>query len=443
MRKYANSLPPRVQLCVLVAICAYTPRIEFTLVAGAVAVSGTCGDGHVNGLENCDDGNRFNDDGCSAVCSLETGYMCDSSVRQHDRVNEIGNIVKWTRDNSSTSNVATTNPLTLTVLATKESCARDNIFRHEIWQADLWAALYNIGEHNATNVNTIIPPRGYYCSRFCKETFPAPPGYEFKTGCYPTPKPRCVRGWTDCDSNAYCLDTQSGSGYTCRCDANFFVSGASGTKCDRSGIELIFNLTVAGRDTPQNDMRHSVTNARDVLIQHLFFLGYIKSTVSTPSLIVEGVLDYPVELINAATSQGEALWRVILRIPRDHANTTKFETAGLFNEHAILSALFESREIAVQEAYRCSQHRQRACSHDIDCVGERVDDGKCIRVPDVSVRFLSAGGSTSPLSVTATGFGSSVMSVDYDVSYAAFRVRIRSSHTLSVVCACVVICVCT
>ena len=442
MRKYAGISPRCVQFCTLVAIIAYT------LVADAVVVSATCGDGHVNGLENCDDGNIFNDDGCSAACSLEIGYMCDSSVRHPDRANEIGNVVKWTNNasyfnNSNSSSVIATSFPTLIMLATTETCTGDKICRYDIWQADLWAPLYAVGANDAGIVPTFIPPRGYYCARFCQETFPEPPGYEFKNGCYPTPKARCVRGLTDCDSNADCLETNEAPGYTCRCDASFFVSGASGTKCDRSGIELILNLTVSGVDKTQNDKRHSATIARDVLIRHLFVLGYIKNSSSTPSLIIEGVVDYPVELINSATSQGGSLWRIILRIPRDHANTTKFETGGLFSESDSLNSLFESLETAVPNAYRCSNQRQRPCSHDMDCASVEVDDGMCILMPDVSVRFLSAGGSTSALSVTATGFGSSIMSVDYDASYAAFRVRIRFFFVRVCVCVAETACGCS
>jgi len=70
MRKYAKISPRCVQFCALVAIIAYT------LVADAVVVSATCGDGHVNGLEICDDGNIFNDDGWTVlVFPQDSGLM--------------------------------------------------------------------------------------------------------------------------------------------------------------------------------------------------------------------------------------------------------------------------------------------------------------------------------------------------------------------------------
>jgi len=40
----------------------------------------TCGDGTLlSGIEACDDGNTVAGDGCSATCSIETGYICTSN----------------------------------------------------------------------------------------------------------------------------------------------------------------------------------------------------------------------------------------------------------------------------------------------------------------------------------------------------------------------------
>ncbi|HWL86444.1 MAG TPA: hypothetical protein VNO21_11615 [Polyangiaceae bacterium] len=35
-----------------------------------------CGNGRIEDAENCDDGNRIPDDGCSAQCNIEPGWMC-------------------------------------------------------------------------------------------------------------------------------------------------------------------------------------------------------------------------------------------------------------------------------------------------------------------------------------------------------------------------------
>ena len=39
----------------------------------------TCGDGYKRGSEACDDGDTSNSDGCSAACTVETGYSCTGS----------------------------------------------------------------------------------------------------------------------------------------------------------------------------------------------------------------------------------------------------------------------------------------------------------------------------------------------------------------------------
>jgi len=38
-----------------------------------------CGDGTINGSEVCDDGNARRGDGCSATCTVETGFTCNTA----------------------------------------------------------------------------------------------------------------------------------------------------------------------------------------------------------------------------------------------------------------------------------------------------------------------------------------------------------------------------
>ncbi|TMA57855.1 MAG: DUF4215 domain-containing protein, partial [Deltaproteobacteria bacterium] len=38
-----------------------------------------CGDGLVEGSEQCDDGNTANGDGCSSICTLESGFSCSGN----------------------------------------------------------------------------------------------------------------------------------------------------------------------------------------------------------------------------------------------------------------------------------------------------------------------------------------------------------------------------
>lgn len=52
------------------------PFLDRVRVAESVCDPRTCGDGTVGAGETCDDGNTRSGDGCSAVCSLELGWMC-------------------------------------------------------------------------------------------------------------------------------------------------------------------------------------------------------------------------------------------------------------------------------------------------------------------------------------------------------------------------------
>ena len=47
---------------------------------GGGSTSGVCGDGVLDELESCDDGNRTAGDGCNEFCSLEDGYVWDSET---------------------------------------------------------------------------------------------------------------------------------------------------------------------------------------------------------------------------------------------------------------------------------------------------------------------------------------------------------------------------
>ncbi len=49
-----------------------------------------CGDGLDFGLNECEDNNTFNGDGCSSTCKLEDGYKCTGGTRTSpDKCTEI------------------------------------------------------------------------------------------------------------------------------------------------------------------------------------------------------------------------------------------------------------------------------------------------------------------------------------------------------------------
>jgi fibro-slime domain-containing protein len=45
-------------------------------IVGSGGATQKCGDGKITGTEECDDGNTVSGDGCSATCQLETGFAC-------------------------------------------------------------------------------------------------------------------------------------------------------------------------------------------------------------------------------------------------------------------------------------------------------------------------------------------------------------------------------
>lgn len=60
-------------LCLFVLLLvAHLPKI--------VQSVGTCGNGIVEGSEECDDGNLINEDGCDSLCIIDPYYRCDASV---------------------------------------------------------------------------------------------------------------------------------------------------------------------------------------------------------------------------------------------------------------------------------------------------------------------------------------------------------------------------
>jgi len=388
----------------------------FALQSGTTGLrlAGTsiCGDSIVQPGEVCDDGNNVGQDGCSSSCTLESGYMCHSSRRGVDS-SVRGTMVAW-----GPSVGVPGEPRVLSVLETPETCTSRDICRYEHqWQPDLWSVVYG----NSTEP-LLLPPAGYYCSTFCEATFRAPVGYEFKNSCQPTTIDECIRGWTTCDANAYCLEPPDGIGYSCRCDADFFTSALAGTGCEQSGVELLVNMT-GGFDGDAVD-RTDMQQARATIITALFDLGYIKQDKSTTELVLEGVLDYPLEIVETNIASpafaGRSLWRVVLRIPSDHVEMALFARGTFLQDYAAMAAIFPaSAKYLLHSVQRCSNDGKRTCVATSDC----LSGGVCVTQPDATVRVLSAGGSTASLSLDASG--SSIVSVEYDIKYSAFKIRMR------------------
>ena len=387
------------------AVTAFALQGTTSLVR--LARASVCGDSIVQAGEVCDDGNKIEQDGCSSSCTLESGYMCYSSRRGTDS-SVAGTMVEWGPHEQRV----------LSVLETPETCTSANICRYEHpWQPDLWLNVYG----NSSGA-PMLPAAGYYCGTFCAATFEPPAGYEFKKSCQPTTIDECIRGLTTCDANAYCLEPPDGIGYSCRCDADFFASALAGTACEQSGVEVVVNMT--GGFAGDAVDRIIIQQAREKIITALFDLGYIKKDKSNTQLVLEGVIDYPLEIIETNLAPppfaGRSLWRIILRIPSGHTEMSLFAKGTFLQDYTAMAAIFPaSANYLLHSVQRCSNDGKRMCLAASDC----LSGGSCLRQPDTSVRILSAGGSTAPLSVSASG--SNIVSVEYDIKYSAFKIRMR------------------
>ena len=68
----------------LQAVIASSPFIDIAAIVSpgtvlfyrVVATPAVCGNGSLEGIEGCDDGNAAPGDGCSAACAVETGFVC-------------------------------------------------------------------------------------------------------------------------------------------------------------------------------------------------------------------------------------------------------------------------------------------------------------------------------------------------------------------------------
>jgi len=389
-----------------------------------------CGDGKLGNGEMCDDANDQSNDGCSSACTLEEGYMCYSSVRLMgpDTPHTDTYRVQW-----DVNTTITPSHKTLRILNETQSCLSNDICKYDTpWQPLLWSSIYH-SVHNTTeffnnmDATMVLPPAGYYCNKFCEDTFVPPSGFEFSKSCQPRPIDECIRGLTTCHENAYCLEPPDGIGYSCRCDENNFVLAAAGSKCSESGVEIVVNVTgrVNSQAFTRPEMLLEIEQARLHLINAILQMNLV-SDESTPGLLIEGVVDYPLEIIQndiveQGVFQGRSLWRIILRIPSQHVNMQLLSNSNLFRDYLVLAAVFpDDSTCLLHSVQQCDNDRRRNCAQDSDCLNQ----GKCdLRAPDVSMRILSAGGSTAPLQISSSG--SSIMSTDYDVQNSAFNIRLR------------------
>jgi len=137
--------------------------------------SAVCGDGILHPDEVCDDYNVLDNDGCSASCVLEDGYMCFGAWRDPLYPSIRGKMTLWETDWANVSRLA--------ILDTDELCLASDIdFRDDrMFDPD---TIYKAYEDKIfPTIRKPLPPLGYFSRRFCNQTFPVPEHFKFDGGC--------------------------------------------------------------------------------------------------------------------------------------------------------------------------------------------------------------------------------------------------------------------
>ena len=353
-----------------------------------------CGDLVINVEgETCDDGNIEDGDGCSATCTLETGYMCYGSMR--------------------------TDPL---ITPASESCTGADICEQatQEWSPFLYAY---------KNDDTPPPVAGWYCKGYC-ESFPVVDGYEMNTDCQLQDINECQRGTASCAQEAYCENKVpaefNGAGYRCFCDPQYFTSAVEGASCSDSGVEIVI---VVASMIPVDDPQDELVLLRDQMIVSMVQEGtYITGDI-TAEAIMEGVEKYPVEVLGYTGTQegfeGRNLYQMKIRLPIANANVEAFSAIPFLEGDSDMKNTLEIMgQFNVYTRSVCGNDKDRSCTTDGDC----LSGGVCVHgKPDVDLAVLTAGGSSAPIQTSSSGF--ELIYVAYDPVQAGWNARVRYDTT--------------
>jgi cysteine-rich repeat protein len=395
---------------------------EITAVSGTVYPATTgrpaaCGDFDLQTSEQCDDGNLNAGDGCDENCDLEAGYMCKYSIRSVENASIPGVRYQWHPNK------------TLTVGSNVEACRGEDICTQgAVWMPQDWQDLYTYG--------TELPPAGVYCSLMCK-MFPVPYGYTVNDNCQLVDINECNQGTAACSTNALCVnklpsETSTNLGYECFCDPNYFTSEIRGLGCTMSGVEI--QVVVAGQpnfdDTMMDTERSSVAGVREAFIDLLIAQNY---TTAPRAVLLEGLLEYDVELLSASGGSlypGRALWNFKVRISSTQTNLQLISAGSLWRDNTLLETVLSdsSQNVSMflmHERKKCANDHLRDCTADADC----LDGAVCLQsVPDISINILTSGGTEDAVEIGSSGM--ELISISYDVTKTAWTARMRYDDTV-------------
>jgi len=178
-----------------------------TAFAIALEVLPVCGDGRVEGTEGCDDGGTVDGNGCSATCTVESGWSCTGSPSVCGDLDECA-----TNQDTCDANATCTNQVPGYSCVCNAGYTGDGFTCIDV---DECAANTDDCVAEAACVNTA----GTFACE-CPAGFGGD-GRTGGTGC--TDIDECVTANGGCDANATCTNTVGGR--TCECNGGFTGDG--------------------------------------------------------------------------------------------------------------------------------------------------------------------------------------------------------------------------
>lgn len=180
----------------------------------AFEVEGVCGDGIVEGNEGCDDANTEDGDGCSATCTVETGYECTGVPSVCTDIDEC-----MTQTDNCDENATCTNTIGSFTCECNAGWEGNGTTCTDIDEC-------TEGTDNCDSLAACTNTPGSF-------TCECPSGYDGDgttdgTGC--TDIDECADETDDCVAGATCTNTDGG--FTCACPDGFSGDGhMGGTGC--------------------------------------------------------------------------------------------------------------------------------------------------------------------------------------------------------------------
>ena len=171
----------------------------------------SCGNSQLDNMETCDDGNTTAKDGCSATCTVETGYTCPETGACSD----IDECASPNTNSCSATHATCTNTVGSYTCACNPGYEGNGLFCED--SDECASANTNSCSPNATCTNTA---GSYACT--CKDGYTG-------NGRSCVDYDECASGNNGCATNATCTNTVGS--YTCACPLGWAGPGTTCEQC--------------------------------------------------------------------------------------------------------------------------------------------------------------------------------------------------------------------